>query len=115
MCRAYLAAPGAVRDMAALVVGRLLTSPDTGPALRELVIWAADTLTVCPEDQAHFLVPGECSGFKAIKLGHSVTCCGACEIQGTLCKERLTCFGSIDSGHALRLFGRRDTIPSTSR
>ena len=58
MCRAYLAAPGGVRDMAALVAGRLLTRPDTGPALHELVAWAVDTLTSCPEELAPFLVPG---------------------------------------------------------
>ena len=59
MCRAYLARPGGVRDMAALVAGRLLTRPDTSPALQEMVAWAALTLTSCSEELAPFLVPGE--------------------------------------------------------
>ncbi len=44
--------------MAALVLGRLLTRPDTAPALRQVVDWAAATLASCPEEQAPFLVPG---------------------------------------------------------
>lgn len=59
MCQTYLAQPGSVRNMAALVAGRLLTRPDTGPALQEMVAWAAETLKCCPEELAPFLVPGE--------------------------------------------------------
>ena len=59
MCKAYLAQPGAAREMAALVGGRLLTRPDTVPALQDFVAWAADSLATCPEEQAPFLVPGQ--------------------------------------------------------
>ena len=58
VCRSFLGRPGGARDMAALVLGRLLTRPDTAPALRQFVDWAAATLESCPEEQAPFLVPG---------------------------------------------------------
>lgn len=58
VCQPFLGQPGAARDMAALVLGRLLTRPDTAPALRQFVDWAAATLEDCPEEQAPFLVPG---------------------------------------------------------
>ena len=61
VCRSFLGRSGGARDMAALVLGRLLTRPDTAPALRQFVDWAAATLASCPEEQAAFLVPGALS------------------------------------------------------
>ena len=61
VCQSFLGRPGGARDMAALVLGRLLTRPDTAPALRQFVDWAAATLASCPEEQAAFLVPGALS------------------------------------------------------
>jgi hypothetical protein len=60
VCQTFLGQPGGARDMAALVLGRLLTRPDTEPALRQFLGWATATLASCPEDQAAFLVPGDC-------------------------------------------------------
>ena len=45
--------------MAALLLGRLLTRPDMGPALTEFVGWAEGALNSNDPMKAAFLVPGQ--------------------------------------------------------
>ena len=55
--KAHLSSPGSIRDMAALLLGRLLTRPDLEPALAHFLNWAGRALhTEGPK--AHFLIPG---------------------------------------------------------
>lgn len=57
--QAHLASPGSSREMAAVVLGRLITRPDMGAALLEVLDWGCAALQA-PADspQAAFLVPG---------------------------------------------------------
>lgn len=57
--KGHLSSPGSIRDMAALLLGRLLTRPDLEPALAHFFKWAAEALHA-EGPKAHFLVPGEC-------------------------------------------------------
>ena len=59
-----LGAPGSIRNMAALLLGRLLTRPDQGAALRDFVQWAGGVLA-SSSVQNVFILPGEvthCAG-----------------------------------------------------
>ncbi|KAL6757954.1 armadillo-type protein [Haematococcus lacustris] len=58
LCMAYLQHPGSVRDMAALLLGRLLTRPDQGPALKDFLDWSAGALKSDNSLTTPFLVPG---------------------------------------------------------
>lgn len=50
---------GGVREMAALLLGRLLTRPDQGVALREYLSWASQQLHHTNDSlAAPFLIPG---------------------------------------------------------
>eukprot|EP00891_Asterochloris_glomerata_P000593 jgi/Astpho2/593/e_gw1.00013.148.1_t len=55
-----LGAPGSIRNMAALLLGRLLTRPDQGAALRDFVQWAGGVLA-SSSIQNVFILPGEVS------------------------------------------------------
>jgi hypothetical protein len=58
LCQRYLASPGNTREMAAVVLGRLLTRPDMDAALREFLSWGCAALGSSDSQQASFLVPG---------------------------------------------------------
>ncbi|KAK9814241.1 hypothetical protein WJX72_002759 [[Myrmecia] bisecta] len=69
LCRSYLASPGSIREMAALLVGRLLTRPDMAPALRQFLAWAHTALH-SDGPEAVFVIPGAAHALAAIfKLG----------------------------------------------
>lgn len=55
--KVHLCSPGSIRDMAALLLGRLLTRPDQEPALAHFLQWACNALHT-EGLKAHFLVPG---------------------------------------------------------
>ncbi len=57
LCKRHLASPGSSRDMAAKLLGRLLTRPDTGVALQEYVRCCSGALET-DDVAATFLVPG---------------------------------------------------------
>lgn len=65
-CKEFLAAPGSTREMAAVLVGRLVTRPDMQGVLQEYLQWATAALSGAVEagkggqydPQAAFLVPG---------------------------------------------------------
>ena len=56
--KGHLSSPGSIRDMSALLLGRLLTRPDLQPALEAFLAWARTALH-SDSPQAHFLVPGQ--------------------------------------------------------
>lgn len=59
LCQRYLASPGSTREMAAVVLGRLLTRPDMAPALAAFLDWGCAALAGTDDSQrASFLVPG---------------------------------------------------------
>lgn len=58
ICKQHLVLPGSSRDMAAKLIGRLLTRPDTGGALLEFLEWCHAT-ELLSSDAAIFLVPGK--------------------------------------------------------
>ena len=58
LCQRYLASPGSTREMAAVVLGRLLTRPDMAPTLREFLGWGCQALGSGDSQRASFLVPG---------------------------------------------------------
>lgn len=58
LCQRYLASPGSSREMAAVVLGRLLTRPDMAPALRQFLGWGCAALASGDSQRASFLVPG---------------------------------------------------------
>jgi hypothetical protein len=60
LCKRYLASPGSSREMAAVVLGRLLTRPDMAPALRSFLAWGCAALGSSDSQRASFLVPGGC-------------------------------------------------------
>ena len=60
LCKRYLASPGSSREMAAVVLGRLLTRPDMAPALRAFLAWGCSALGSSDSQRASFLVPGGC-------------------------------------------------------
>ncbi len=57
MYKGHLSSPGSIRDMAALLLGRLLTRPDLQPALDDFLQWSRTALH-SEGSQAHFLIPG---------------------------------------------------------
>lgn len=59
MCKEYLHHPGVVRDMAALLLGRLLTRPDMKNALGDFLTWSGEALKIAQGVRAPFLVPGQ--------------------------------------------------------
>jgi hypothetical protein len=71
LCQRYLASPGSTREMAAVVLGRLLTRPDMAPALAAFLDWGCAALTGTDDSQrASFLVPGTALAFATLfKLG----------------------------------------------
>lgn len=73
LCQRYLASPGSTREMAAVVLGRLLTRPDMAPALAAFLDWGCAALAGTDDSQrASFLVPGRWTGWleaRLLKLG----------------------------------------------
>ncbi|KAL4858426.1 Tubulin-folding cofactor D [Chlorella vulgaris] len=70
LCQRYLASPGSSREMAAVVLGRLLTRPDMAPALRQFLGWGCVALASGDSQRASFLVPGTALAFATLfKLG----------------------------------------------
>eukprot|EP00983_Pelagomonas_calceolata_P092173 1157634-Pelagomonas_calceolata.AAC.8 len=49
---------GGMREMAALILGRLLTRPDMATPLADFVSWSKEALSCTDSVQAPFLVPG---------------------------------------------------------
>ena len=59
LCQEYLYHPGTVRDMAALLLGRMLTRPDMNAALGVFITWVEEALGGVKESlDAMFVVPG---------------------------------------------------------
>ncbi|KAG2446099.1 hypothetical protein HXX76_000699 [Chlamydomonas incerta] len=58
LCQDYLHHPGGVREMSAVVLGRLLTRPDMGGALAEFLDWVPAALGRVEPLRAPFLLPG---------------------------------------------------------
>ena len=50
---------GTVREMGAVLLGRLLTRPDMAGALTEFLDWAVPTVKSARGPEAAFLVPGD--------------------------------------------------------
>ncbi|KAL4443777.1 hypothetical protein ABPG75_011514 [Micractinium tetrahymenae] len=70
LCQRHLASPGSTREMAAVVVGRLLTRPDMAPALAAFLSWGCAALGSRDSQRASFLVPGTALAFATLfKLG----------------------------------------------
>ncbi len=57
----HLSEPGGVRDMAGVLLGRLLTRPDCTAALEGFLAWAHIALQDHDSPRAVFTVPGICS------------------------------------------------------
>lgn len=91
LCRGFLSSPGATREMAAVLAGRMVTRPDMHAALSEFVTWgvAAMKAAMDPNNSTHpsveeksqfnssesvFLLPGVTLAFATIfKLGKRET------------------------------------------
>ncbi|BDA42087.1 probable tubulin-specific chaperone D [Coccomyxa sp. Obi] len=58
LSRRHLSEPGGVRDMAGVLLGRLLTRPDCSAALQEFLAWAHTALQDHSSPRAVFTVPG---------------------------------------------------------
>ncbi|CAL8461606.1 g1137 [Coccomyxa elongata] len=58
LSRRHLSEPGGVRDMAGVLLGRLLTRPDCSAALQEFLAWAHTALQDLSGPRAVFTVPG---------------------------------------------------------
>lgn len=58
LSRRHLSEPGGVRDMAGVLLGRLLTRPDCSAALQEFLAWAHTALQDLSSPRAVFTVPG---------------------------------------------------------
>ncbi|MEW5308920.1 MAG: hypothetical protein WDW38_000840 [Sanguina aurantia] len=58
LCHEYLQHPGVAREMAALLLGRLLTRPDMRGALTEFLDWTEQALAAPETIHTPFLVPG---------------------------------------------------------
>jgi hypothetical protein len=76
LCQRYLASPGSTREMAAVVLGRLLTRPDMAPALAEFLGWGCQALGSSDSQRASFLVPGAVAGPRSGQgiLAHIIFC-----------------------------------------
>lgn len=94
VCQRHLASPGSTREMAAVVVGRLLTRPDMAPALAAFLPWGCAALGSRDSQRASFLVPGE-----AGQGGQ-----GGCGEEQALCAGHATCTlcGQPPTGRALK-------------
>jgi hypothetical protein len=57
---------GSVREMGALLLGRMLTRPDMGQALGAFIAWTEGALTSVSDIAAPFLLPGK--RFRALTL-----------------------------------------------
>lgn len=57
-CAVLCRAAGGMREMAALLLGRLLTRPDMAHALRDFMAWADTAMDTVGTLRAPFLVPG---------------------------------------------------------
>ncbi|KAI8474637.1 MAG: armadillo-type protein [Monoraphidium minutum] len=70
LCQGYLDHPGTAREMAALLLARLLTRPDMGPALQGFLAWQEAALAAAPPAKLQFLLPGVLQALAlAFKLG----------------------------------------------
>uniref|UniRef100_A0A7S3QWP0 Tubulin-specific chaperone D n=1 Tax=Dunaliella tertiolecta TaxID=3047 RepID=A0A7S3QWP0_DUNTE len=70
ICKDYLRHPGGMREMAALILGRLLTRPDMATPLADFVSWSKEALSCTDSVQAPFLVPGVLQALSFVfKLG----------------------------------------------
>ncbi|KAF5833815.1 armadillo-type protein [Dunaliella salina] len=70
ICKDYLRHPGGMREMAALILGRLLTRPDMATPLADFVAWSKEALSCTDSVQAPFLVPGVLQALSFVfKLG----------------------------------------------
>ncbi|EFJ45543.1 hypothetical protein VOLCADRAFT_94333 [Volvox carteri f. nagariensis] len=58
LCQEYLHHPGGVREMAAVVLGRLLTRPDMGSAMAEFLEWCPGAVGGVDPLRQPFLLPG---------------------------------------------------------
>lgn len=58
LCQDFLSQPGAVREMAALLLARLLTRPDMPAALSDFIAWQQQALATAAGPKAVFLLPG---------------------------------------------------------
>lgn len=55
----HLSEPGGVRDMAGVLLGRLLTRPDCQAALHQFLVWARTHIQDRASPRAVFAVPGQ--------------------------------------------------------
>eukprot|EP00887_Chlorella_sp_A99_P001994 scaffold18.g1994.t1 len=98
MCRHHLASPGSSRELAAVVLGRLVTRPDMDAALQESLEWGCQALQE-PADspQAAFQVPGVALAFATLfKLGR----------RSTLLESRLAVSNALARKLAVKLAQR---------
>ncbi|GBF90082.1 tubulin-folding cofactor D [Raphidocelis subcapitata] len=58
LCQGYLEHPGGTREMAALLLARLLTRPDMRPALLRFLDWQEAALAAAAPRTLQFLLPG---------------------------------------------------------
>ncbi|KAI5064124.1 hypothetical protein GOP47_0020794 [Adiantum capillus-veneris] len=67
LCKDYLASPGPMREMAGVLLSRLLTRPDMPTALRDFMTWTQQALAAALENSAGvFLAPGVMGAVAAI-------------------------------------------------
>ncbi|MCO5570693.1 hypothetical protein L7F22_024420 [Adiantum nelumboides] len=67
LCKDYLASPGPMREMAGVLLSRLLTRPDMPAALRSFMTWTQEAIAAALENSAGvFLVPGVMGAVAAI-------------------------------------------------
>lgn len=59
VCKQHLAFPGCSRDLAARLLGRLLSRPDSESHLLDFVAWASGSLKDDNGRQALFKIPGQ--------------------------------------------------------
>lgn len=58
VCQAQLRRPTSARDVAGVLLGAMLTRPDTGTALQIMAAWATAQLQGAHGPDAPFLLPG---------------------------------------------------------
>ena len=78
LCARHLASPGSTREMAAVVLGRLLTRPDMAPALAAFLDWGCAALGSSDSQRASFLVPGGCTFASRGRWGTQAEGCRGC-------------------------------------
>ncbi|GFR52318.1 hypothetical protein Agub_g14856, partial [Astrephomene gubernaculifera] len=100
LCKEYLHHPGGVREMSAVVLGRLLTRPDMAPAMSEFLDWAPGALAGVDPLRAPFLLPGVMQALCcAFKLGQ---------------RDRLLPFASRAWALATRLMATHGSLAASS-